>query len=404
MVINQNTWVRLVHTELTPEHQLTFNTLQDQINYFNSLSGINLSNFTYQRKDNILRYPSLFDEVEKFNYVIYRNDYNDQDQKYYYAYITDLKYVNNEMVEMKLETDVFQTWQFDFIYKKSFIERKHVTDDIAGNYTMIEPVATGEYINNMSYQYPINDIGYVVNVTEYDDGTPIPLTLIAGIPYAGGFFMFYEPLQMASFIEDYPESSAIVNAYLVSRKFAVKDPESAQLEYSESPVEYEWSITKPVSLNGYTPRNQKLFTFPFCYMLVSNNTGVTNTLHYEKFKSNYCDFIIRGMASAGCPIKCIPQNYGTLGLSNEEEGIMCGLFPLLNFNKDLYADWLLTNSASLNTQKQYGNILQLGGVATILARCCYSSIRWSRFYTYDRWCVICSIRWKNGTRRIKSGL
>lgn len=50
--------------------------------------------------------------------------------RYYYAYIVDIKYINDNMTELKIETDVFQTWQFDFIYKKSFVERKHVTDDI----------------------------------------------------------------------------------------------------------------------------------------------------------------------------------------------------------------------------------------------------------------------------------
>lgn len=55
---------------------------------------------------------------------------DDLDPKYYYAYIVDLKYINDNMTEIYIETDVFQTWQFDFTYLKSYVERKHVTDDI----------------------------------------------------------------------------------------------------------------------------------------------------------------------------------------------------------------------------------------------------------------------------------
>lgn len=164
-IINPNTYVKLVHTELTPEHQLTFSDINAQKNYFDNLAGLVLEDFTYQRKDNIIRYPQEFDKVEKYNYVIYCNQ--DYDNKYYYAYITDLKYINDNMTEIKIETDVFQTWQFDFIYKKSFVERKHVTDDIAGNYTIREPVATGEFIvNNFDYTSFMNKIYYVIQATE----------------------------------------------------------------------------------------------------------------------------------------------------------------------------------------------------------------------------------------------
>ena len=58
MAINpKNTYVKLVHTELTPEHQLTFNGINTQKNYFNSLQGLVLDDFSYQRKDNVIRYP-----------------------------------------------------------------------------------------------------------------------------------------------------------------------------------------------------------------------------------------------------------------------------------------------------------------------------------------------------------
>ena len=64
------------------------------------------------------------------------------DDKYYYAYIENLTYVNDDMTKFNLKTDVFQTWQFDFIYKKSFVERKHVTNDSVGANTLPETVAT----------------------------------------------------------------------------------------------------------------------------------------------------------------------------------------------------------------------------------------------------------------------
>lgn len=57
MRITPNTYVRLIHTDLTNEHQLTFESLEEQTLYFESLNGLVLDDFTYQRKDNIIRYP-----------------------------------------------------------------------------------------------------------------------------------------------------------------------------------------------------------------------------------------------------------------------------------------------------------------------------------------------------------
>lgn len=59
MITNPITYVKLIHTEFTTEHQLTFPTKQDQYTFFENLSGMVLyeNDFTYQRKDNIIRYP-----------------------------------------------------------------------------------------------------------------------------------------------------------------------------------------------------------------------------------------------------------------------------------------------------------------------------------------------------------
>ena len=102
--------------------------------------GLVLEDFTYQRRDNIIRYPRAFELCEQYNYVMYKNpDYKD---KYYYAYITDMKYINDKMTEITIKTDVFQTWQFDFIYKESLVEREHVNNDTIGLHTIPENLET----------------------------------------------------------------------------------------------------------------------------------------------------------------------------------------------------------------------------------------------------------------------
>ena len=77
-----------------------------------------------------------FEDLLGYNYCMYKNDsYKD---KWFYAFITDIKYVNDGMSEVTIETDTFQTWQFDIVYMNSFIEREHVGDDTIGLHTLPE--------------------------------------------------------------------------------------------------------------------------------------------------------------------------------------------------------------------------------------------------------------------------
>ena len=116
------------------------------------------------------------------------------------------------------------------------------------------------------------------------------------------------------------------------------------------PVHLSKNISKPSSLNGYSPKNNKLLTYPYCYLLLSNNSGNGNILQYEKFKSTTCEFQISGVATCGCSIKCVPYKYTENLGYNEEEGIMCGKFPTLNWSKDNYMTWLSRNALNLSGQ------------------------------------------------------
>ena len=133
MVIAPQTNITLlkVPLELSNKNQLTFSNKQAQYNYFNSLPKLELENATYQRKDGVIRFPELIDNLYEFNYVIYQNEaYSD---KWFYSFITSMRYLNDNITEISISTDCFQTWQFDLNYKESFIEREMiaVADDIA---------------------------------------------------------------------------------------------------------------------------------------------------------------------------------------------------------------------------------------------------------------------------------
>lgn len=62
-----------------------------------------------------------------------------------------------------------------------------------------------------------------------------------------------------------------------------------------NPNQITKTITKPTSVDGYTPINKKLLTKEFNYLIVSNQNGATEDLAYELFNSTNCEFNISGI-------------------------------------------------------------------------------------------------------------
>lgn len=116
--------------QLSNKHQITFANANSQYSYFDSLPKLEIENISYQRKDSIIRYPAHIDSILEYNYCMYQNE--NYSNKWFYAFISNMRYVNDNMTEISIVTDVFQTWQFDLIYKQSFIEREmiSVNDDV----------------------------------------------------------------------------------------------------------------------------------------------------------------------------------------------------------------------------------------------------------------------------------
>lgn len=116
--------------ELSNKHQLTFTNKNQQFEYFSNLDNLEINRISYQRKDSVIRYPAHIDSLLEYNYCMYQND--NYSNKWFYAFIVNMEYVNDSMTNIYIKTDVFQTWQFDLIYKQSFIEREmiNVSDDV----------------------------------------------------------------------------------------------------------------------------------------------------------------------------------------------------------------------------------------------------------------------------------
>ena len=124
MTITPSSNIILLKTpmELSDNNQLTWSSLNEQYTYFSGLPKLELEDATYQRKEGVIRFPTnpttTYEDLLQYNYCMYQNEaYNN---KWFYAYITEINYVNDGMSTIKLETDVWNTWWNDITFKKSF--------------------------------------------------------------------------------------------------------------------------------------------------------------------------------------------------------------------------------------------------------------------------------------------
>lgn len=390
MAISPNSEVHLLNVPLEIDYkdQIYFSNKTDQANYFKSKKVHSFENLTYQRKENWIRVPKHIDDLYNCNYVMYRN--NNYTNRWFYAFITRMEYKTDECTHIFIETDVYQTWLFDVTIKKSFVEREHVMDDTIGLHTIPEGLETGEYKCNKSIiNKDLASYGFVVashlDLVEESDGDAI------GSVYNGvysGYKYYYCGSEgnvdrlLEQFGDGQTESVACI--FVVPAEFIYhtnKDIGEMSIQVIdtgwdersrkwnstryEDPAE-ETKIFKPTKLDDYTPKNNKLFTFPYCYLNMSNNAGSNAIYHYESFKNpddeNLCDFNISSVLTPGMSIRCNPLNYDGVA-ENNESGLNGGKYPICSWSSDIYTNWLTQNGINIGLSITSG-LIQIGsGVA-----------------------------------------
>ena len=356
------------------KNTLYFANANAQYTYFYSKVVKSYTDFTYQRKDHIIRIPEEYDTIYNVNYVMYQN--SAYSNKWFYAFIKDLRYVNDGMTEATIETDVIQTWMFDYTVKSSFVEREHVSNDGIGVNTVPEGLETGEYICNShttdsNMVNLLNDCRYVLALTEnYEKIVDPTLVKYPGGRYNGIYSgAKYYGLDSSSeigiwldTIDSSGKGDTIVGLFIAPKWLSTRVTNKWDIAESNTPVTYTCTQNKITTINGYSPRNNKLFTYPYVYMHASNNQGSDAIYHYEKFSTTNCQFSIQGALTPGCSIRMVPLNYNGV-TTNDSEGFNLGKFPICSWTNDMYTNWLTQNSVNIATNFITSGATTIGGVA-----------------------------------------
>lgn len=122
-------------------------------------------------------------------------------------------------------------------------------------------------------------------------------------------------------------------------------------QYTQNPV-LKTLVSTPSNIDGYTPRNQKLRTYPYMYLGFNPSNGSTKVYRYEDFLNGTPQFKIISEVNPNPSIYFIPQNYrGSNGDSMSDIASLNG-YPTLSSRNDYYNSWLAQNSEIISLQMQ----------------------------------------------------
>lgn len=373
--------------EMDERNQLTFSNKESQFNYFNSLPKLEYHNCTYQRKEGVIRYLTdnglAYEDLLEYNYCMYQNEA--YSNKWFYAYIDNIEYKNDGMSEVSITTDAFQTWQFDISYKRSFVEREHVNDDTIGLHTFPELLEHGEYTNAQNKtDFTYMEDSYIIIALNkpFISTSQREYNLYNGV-YSGLIYYLFKDTTNPTYSKE-ENANAFLNRldsdghgeyvesmFIIPSNFAPTNllhvvlfdgHVGYLLDNSDSAYLIKTiTISRPTHVGtNYVPKNNKLFCYPYNYIVVSNNVGNSAEYHYEQFTNpSSIQFKVYGTISPGCSIKAIPLNYKRIN-ENYEESINGAKIPVCSWSSDTYTNWLTQNSVNfaLSDVKSGMNIIK----------------------------------------------
>lgn len=381
MAITPQTNVRLIKCplELDYKNQLTFATKQAQETYFKSLPYLEIDECSYQRKDNIIRWPAHIDSLMEYNYVMYQNE--NYGTKYFYAFILNMQYYNDGTTFITIATDVFQTWQFDITWKKSFVEREMiaVANDIPGANLIQEDLETGDYVENattsvvgvdfcyvLAYSRNPADDGYATGMSFSFNGTNIN-GVFSGLYYYVCSYSGLSAMLGSMSSGATPHDDSIIEIFTVPKLAVEGITDSLGHGVYDNLFTGNWvnqifnSTGKELTLsgvgatlNGYTPRNQKLKTYPFTYLGFNPSNGGSKVFRYEDFSGNP-GFSIRSEVNPSPSVLFIPKDYkGSTGTNVAETCSLSG-YPTIGYHTEYFNSWIARNQNLINLDIQERN-------------------------------------------------
>lgn len=375
MYIQPNTTIRIIKNcplDIDYANTIYFETVSEQTNFFlNTLDGYTLQNNTYQRVEKgKMRVQMNAEALYNCNYLAFQNA--SFGNKWFYAFITGVEYINNATSEISYVLDIMQTWHFNYVMMDCFVEREHSATDEIGDNLVPEKIDTGEYISSNYSECP--------DISDEDEQSIVLFcTVDENYDDVHGYFSqgLFSGLYPITFPNTYQGSQDMIDWISNLPVLKVNSIVCGCVMPSKL-------VTRPVSPNGFSHtvtrietmlrsdetyvKNKKCLTYPYNFIYVTNYQGKSAVYRYEFFTGNGdIRFRFSGGANPNPAVFCHPVNYKGI-TDNYDEGFQLTGFPQIAWNVDAYKAWLAQSASSIGISSMSAGIAmedyQIANIAT----------------------------------------
>ena len=342
------------------ENTIYFDNRNEQTAYFTNKAKYTFTHQSYTRvKRGYLKIAINAENIFDCNYMMFQNA-SFGTGKWFYAFIKNVEYINNDTAQIEFELDVMQTWHFNYTLRNSFVDREHSVADTYFYQAVAENLDLGDsYICEQSQQLDLSNMSVGLLVSQYSDQS----LKTVGAVYNGVFcrlgFKFGEGTQKY----DLNNSEAVASLNAEIDKYVEKGKTDAILQMFQYPSRiltesggavvpytsnFNCTLSKVQTVDNYTPRNLKLLNYPYKFLRFSNNMGTQNDLKYENFKTQDINFYLQGVVISRPSVALSPKEYAGQDI-NYDEGIAINNFPVCGFTNDTYKEWINNNQNAVAT-------------------------------------------------------
>lgn len=391
--------LRNVPLEPSFDHTIWFDSSDQQATAFTTYAlAYYFNKVSYQRYPRpYITLDKTVDELIGCNYMMFRN--TGFGEKWFYAFITQVEYISNTTSRIYYTIDPMQTYLFDVNVGECWVEREHAMTDAIGDNLIPESFELGEYVYDADY-FPniFAKTNYVICILAtwkavYEDNHWIIKDASTG-GVGGVDSGIYTGLtkNLCEYDPDNPRA-CVEKANNIIEAATKANKADGIVSITMYPKFFmNWSITGDLAtglvpdtvdsipaftgtFDGYKPKNNKLYTAPFCGVYVDNLQGNAANYAYEYFKDRKPVFNIVGAVNGNLECASIPANYKGLP-TNFQESLLMGGFPQCAWNVDTFKAWIAQNkyaiaagvaTTAISTAARVGAAVATGGLSEIAA-------------------------------------
>ena len=368
---NGDLYLISVNIDSSQAHQLYFTSKTAQETFFQSkaVAGVSPADYTFIQKDDMIRVRKNADLLYNANYLMYRNTAHAN--RWFYAFIKEIKWLSDDSSAISFETDVYQTWRWDVQFKQSLVERETTPTDNHGDHLIDEGLEYGEYQISSERTTGLGNTVICV-ATTVNSVTKSPIIeapwaytktmadgqLINNV-YSGNSIAWFPAdstgvANLNTYLKEITDAGAenAISAIYMCPAAAVAAGNNFRLGNLISDVGSNGYIKplimpdRPTLIENYSPINKKLLSWPYCMVYVHNNNGSSAAFDIDEFENAAPIFHVVGNVNPMPQFKLVPQLYRGTANYNWDESLSLQNYPMCSYPIDGYKAWMAQNGAS----------------------------------------------------------